>query len=1010
MAGEAWKPDSSVAEDVFSGALARTPVDRPAYLAKACGNDERLRQRVEALLRAHDATEGFLPEQPGMSATKIPVVANEIAAAFTEQPGDRIGRYKLREKIGEGGCGAVYMAEQEEPVRRKVALKIIKLGMDTKQVVARFEAERQALALMDHTNIAKVIDAGGTEAGRPYFVMELVGGIKITDYCDQNNLSTRERLNLFIQVCRAIQHAHQKGIIHRDIKPSNILVATQDGAPVPKVIDFGIAKATQGRLTDQTVFTAFEQFLGTPAYMSPEQSQLGGLDVDTRSDIYSLGVLLYELLTGKTPFDSKELLIAGLDAMRRTIQEKEPLTPSTRLSKEMRSQANSSKSEETVRASPRRLLQEVRGDLDCIVMKCLEKDRARRYETASGLASDICRHLNNEAVVARPPSRLYEVRKMVRRHKLGFAAAATVMMALTIGAVVSTLEAVRATRAERKSAQFGQFMKDMLKGVGPGVALGRDTTLLREILDKTVQRMGTELTNQPALEADLRATLGNVYFDLADFTNATAMHQKALAIRRQVHGNEHPDVANSLNDLAQVLQWECRLDEAEAMHRDALAIRRRLLGPSSLDVAQSLSNLGWTLFFQSAHNHPRREAALAEAEPLLRDALAIQRKELGDESLEVAKTLNWLALVLPGRNKPSEAESLANEGLSICRRLYGDAHPVMSNLFDALGMALEPQGRIVEAEGAYVQAMAVRQKFFGVRHPEMRYSYVHLSGTYRTQGRLSEAEEMYRRLAACDEKQQLYGESFEALSVTGLADVLRIQGKWEQAMSVLRNGAARDQAQILNSVAWFLATSPDEEISDPARAVACAEKAVAATGRTRSGPLDTLAASYAASGQFAKAVQVQREAIDLLQNEEEKRDYVSRLRLFEVNRPYRDDGVLIARINYLRREKRLDETELVLRKCLALREGQNPEDWRTFNTKSELGGALLGQKNYSSAEPLLVAGYEGMKEREATIPAAGKVRLKEALERLVQICEATGQPDQTAKWKQKLADFDKLSR
>jgi len=366
----------------------------------------------------------------------------------THKPGDRVGRYRLLEEIGHGGCGVVYMAEQEEPVRRKVALKIIKLGMDTRQVVARFEAERQALALMDHSNIARVLDAGATDTGRPYFVMELVGGVRITDYCDQNRLTTRQRLDLFIQVCRAVQHAHQKGVIHRDLKPSNVLIATQDGTPVPKVIDFGIAKATQGRLTDQTVFTAFEQFLGTPAYMSPEQAQLGGLDVDTRSDIYSLGVLLYELLTGKTPFDAKELLAAGLEEMRRTIQETEPPTPSTRLAQDLVaadvrrlkfSAPQEPATEDEIGASSRRLLQMkqqiqlLRGDLDWIVMKCLEKDRARRYETAIGLARDIERHLNNEPVVASPPSRFYRFQKLVRRHKLVLSASAVAVVLLIMG-------------------------------------------------------------------------------------------------------------------------------------------------------------------------------------------------------------------------------------------------------------------------------------------------------------------------------------------------------------------------------------------------------------------------------------------------------------------------------------------------------------------------------------------------------------------------------------------------
>src|SRR5213075_3168344 len=349
-----------------------------------------------------------------------------------EKPGTIIGRYKILEKIGEGGFGAVYVAEQREPVKRRVALKIIKLGMDTRQVVARFEAERQALALMDHPNIAKVFDAGATETGRPFFVMELVRGIRITDYCDRHQLPTRERLDLFINVCHAVQHAHQKGIIHRDLKPSNILVADHDGVPVPKVIDFGIAKATTDQpLTDKTLFTAFEQFIGTPAYMSPEQARMSGLDLDTRTDIYSLGVLLYELLTGKTPFDAQDLLAAGLDEMRRTINEKEPARPSTRLSTMLEGELTSTAKHRRTEAP--KLVHLIRGDLDWIVMKALEKDRARRYETANGLAMDVQRYLIDEPVVARPPSNLYRFQKLASRNKLAFAAAGAVTAALIIG-------------------------------------------------------------------------------------------------------------------------------------------------------------------------------------------------------------------------------------------------------------------------------------------------------------------------------------------------------------------------------------------------------------------------------------------------------------------------------------------------------------------------------------------------------------------------------------------------
>jgi serine/threonine protein kinase/tetratricopeptide (TPR) repeat protein len=702
---------------IFHAAVAKaSPTERAAYLDESCRGNEQLRREVEALLAAHDR----LPAPPDDTAQSQGEIELDPPILLLP-PGTVIGRYKLLEPIGEGGYGVVFMAEQTTPVKRRVALKIIKAGMDTRQVIARFEAERQALALMDHPNIAKVFDAGVTDTGRPYFVMELVKGTPITKHCDEHRLTPRDRLELFVQVCQAVQHAHQKGIIHRDLKPTNVLVTQYDGKPVPKVIDFGVAKATGQQLTERTMFTGFGDVIGTPQYMSPEQAELNQLDVDTRSDIYSLGVLLYELLTGTTPLESKRVREVALLEILRVIREEEPPRPSTRLTTtaELPSIAAQRGLE------PKSLSGIVKGELDWIVMKALEKDRTRRYETAHGLARDIERYLLDEPVQACPPSASYRLRKFTRRHRVPLLVGGGFVSLLIAAAVVSTYQAIRiraeqqktltqklaadrerdrAVAAEqkalaeaRKSEQVAGFMTEMLRGVSPSVARGRDTTMLREILDKTTKRLD-RLKGQPAVEADLRMVLGNVYVGLAEDERAEAMYRTALTLRRELFGNKHADVARTLVALGDPLARQRRFAEAEAVITEGLAMERELLGKDHWDVA-------WALFYLGMMEN--RRGRYAQAETRLREALAIFRQR---PNSDITGTLGQLALSLTRQRKYAEAEPIHRECIELGRKQAPSGSPDLAYALYNFGALLRDQGKQAESEPYFREALEIQRK------------------------------------------------------------------------------------------------------------------------------------------------------------------------------------------------------------------------------------------------------------------------------------------------------------
>jgi eukaryotic-like serine/threonine-protein kinase len=730
-------------EEIFHRALeSATPEQREKFLNEACPGDADLRRDVEALLKATPAgDELFQPsERTSLHSGNVSI------AAVTEQAGMVIGPYKLLQKIGEGGMGVVYMAEQEQPVRRKVALKIIKLGMDTRQVIARFEAERQALAIMDHPHIAQVLDAGTTDAGRPYFVMELIHGVPMTEFCQTNQLSTEQRMKLFIPICHAIQSAHQKGIIHRDIKPSNVLVTLHDGMPHPMVIDFGVAKAIDQKLTEKTLFTNCAMMIGTPAYMSPEQAEMSKLDVDTRSDIYSLGVLLYELLTGTTPFSEERLRSVAYLEMQRIIVEEEPERPSTRLRQQSIGGSSIGNSKSIIDS-----------DLDWIVMKCLEKDRDRRYETANELAADIQAEADDQPVLARPPSASYRLQKFVRRNKLEFAAGTFALVILIVAVAVSSWQAVRAKRAEetarkqalkatraeqsaqdqaKDAAAIKDFLVRQVLALNPYVEAEPDPGR-RPLVDRIARAAETEFEDSPKIEAELRFALGAAYAGLADYREAANQAERAYVIRREVLGSQHSDTLWALAAIAQFYPLIGRSQEARHLMTNALRIIRGSPHAWSEGEAEVL----WTYGM-----HVNLEKSPAEALPHLRESMVVTKQTLDPKDFRFRGKMWVLAHVSTRAGQWAEAETLWAEGVRQCEQDFGTEHPQTAQFLKGQAHFFLAVNRAKEARLNLERIIPIYHRTLGTNHNNGLDAEGLLAEACEKLGRLDESLRLYTSL------------------------------------------------------------------------------------------------------------------------------------------------------------------------------------------------------------------------------------------------------------------------